>query len=115
MSDSYPWFPKNASIAATSIACSKESLSSGSIIGGISGSGIEVTVSSIIGGARILADNGKCGRAVETDDQAVEAFMELLRGDKEEQRKGCRESISRFGLEKYIGQIEELLDEIMEV
>lgn len=72
-------------------------------------------VSSIIGGARILADNGKCGRAVETDDQAVEAFMELLRGDKEEQRKGCRESISRFGLEKYIGQIEELLDEIMEV
>lgn len=71
-------------------------------------------VSSVIGGARILANGGRCGRVIETDDEAVEAFVELLREDKGEQNRKCRESISRFGLDEYIRQVEKLFDEVME-
>lgn len=70
-------------------------------------------VSSVIGGARILANGGQCGRVVKTDAEAVEAFMELLQENKEEQKRKCRESINRFGLKEYIGQIEKLFDGVL--
>ena len=70
-------------------------------------------VSSVIGGARILANDGQCGRVVETDDEAAAAFVELLQENKSEQSRKCRESISRFGLGEYIGRIEKLFDEVL--
>lgn len=70
-------------------------------------------VSSVIGGAGILANKGQCGRVVETDEEAVDAFSKLLQEDKKEQTRKCRESVSRFGLEKYILLIEKLFDETM--
>ena len=69
-------------------------------------------VSSIIGGARILANHGQCGRAVKTGEEAVEAFMELLGKDKEELKRKCGESVSRFGVKEYMEQIERLFDEV---
>ena len=71
-------------------------------------------VSSVIGGSRILANGGQCGRVTETDDEAVEAFAGLFQEDKAEQNRKCRESISRFGLGEYIRQIEKLFDEVIE-
>ena len=71
-------------------------------------------VSSIIGGARILANNEQCGRAVESDAEAVQAFMGMLQEDKEGQIRKCRESIKRFRLDEYIGRIERLFDAVME-
>lgn len=70
-------------------------------------------VSSIVGGARILANGGTCGKAVETDDEAVREILKLLKEDKEQMTQKCRESIKRFDLEKYIQQIEEMFDEIL--
>ena len=70
-------------------------------------------VSSVIGGARILANEQRCGRTVETDEEAVWAILELLRADKEKIAKECRESIERFDFGTYIHQIEELFDEVI--
>lgn len=70
-------------------------------------------VSSIIGGARILADNQQCGRTVETDEEAAEAIMTLLAADKQKIMENCRKSIARFNIEEYIKKIEDLFDEVM--
>lgn len=72
-------------------------------------------VSSIIGGARILANEQRCGRTVATDEEAVNSILELLQSDKSEIERECRDSIKRFALKSYIKQIEELFDEVMEV
>ena len=71
-------------------------------------------VSSVIGGSRILANGQKCGRTVETDEEAVKAIFELLDIDRNEITKECKKSIKRFELKEYIRQIEELFDEVME-
>lgn len=71
-------------------------------------------VSSVIGGSRILANDQRCGKTVETDEEAAEAILELLYMDKEKIAKECRESIKRFELKEYIHQIETLFDEVME-
>lgn len=71
-------------------------------------------VSSVIGGARILANDGKCGRVIETDNEAVKAFEKILQGDKETQIQKCRECIKEFGLKKYIQRIENLFDHVIE-
>lgn len=70
-------------------------------------------VSSIIGGAKILANDQRCGKAVETDEEAVNAIMYFLERGKAEIEKECRESIDRFNLKTYISQIEELFDEVL--
>lgn len=70
-------------------------------------------VSSVIGGSRILANGQRCGKTVETDEEATAAILELLYADKEKIVKECRESIKRFALDEYIRQIEELFDEVM--
>lgn len=67
-------------------------------------------VSSIVGGARILANGGTCGKAVETDDEAVEELLKFFEADKEQMAQKCRESIKRFDLDEYIQQIERLFD-----
>lgn len=71
-------------------------------------------VSSVVGGARILAGIRQCGRVIETNEEAVDAFIELLHGNKEKQREKCRETINMFGLKEYIKQIEMLFDKILE-
>lgn len=67
-------------------------------------------VSSIVGGSRILANGQRCGRTVETNEDAVTAILDLLGTDKRQIREACRESIKRFELDEYIRQIEELFD-----
>lgn len=72
-------------------------------------------VSSVIGGARLLADNGKCGQVVETDEEAVKALLQYLQGDREDQGQKCRKSVERFAVDHYIKQVEKLFDEVMEI
>lgn len=69
-------------------------------------------VSSVIGGSRILANGQRCGRTVQTDEEAAKAIIDLLGTDKEIIKKECRESIKRFELSAYIRQIEELFEEV---
>ena len=71
-------------------------------------------VSSVIGGARILANDQQCGRIVETNEAAVEAILELLESDRQQIKAECRKSVERFDLGKYICQIENLFDEVLE-
>lgn len=70
-------------------------------------------VSSIIGGARILANGQRCGRTVGTNEEAVEAILSMLQADKEQIKEECRKSVERFDLKKYICQIEKLFDEVL--
>ena len=70
-------------------------------------------VSSVIGGSRILANEQRCGKTMETDEEAANAILEFLRTDKEKIAKECRESIKRFELKEYMRQIETLFDEVM--
>lgn len=70
-------------------------------------------VTSIIGGSRILANGQRCGRTVETDEEAAEAILSFIRADTEGIRIECRRSIERFGLEKYITQIEDVFDDVL--
>lgn len=70
-------------------------------------------VSSVIGGARILSNNQKCGKVVETDVEAVDAILGLLSADKNQIKMECRESIKRFELKNYIRQIERLFDDVI--
>ncbi len=71
-------------------------------------------VSSVIGGARILANGQRCGRVTETDGEAADAILELLNADREQMVQECRTSIQRFALGEYIRQIEDLFDEVLE-
>lgn len=70
-------------------------------------------VSSIVGGSRILANDQRCGRTVETDEEAAEAFLSFIQAEKEDIRMECRRSIERFELEKYISQIEGVFEDIL--
>lgn len=70
-------------------------------------------VSSVVGGARILANEQKCGKTVETNEAAVSAICELLDADKRKLSEECRRSVERFELKNYISQIEKLFDEVL--
>ena len=70
-------------------------------------------ISSIIGGSRILANNQRCGRTVKTDEDAVNAILDLLQTDQDLLKRECRESIKRFEFEAYIHQIERVFDEVI--
>lgn len=71
-------------------------------------------VSSVIGGSKELANGQRCGRTAETDEEAAEAILSMLHGDKMQMAKECRESIKRFELREYMRQIEALFDEVLE-
>lgn len=70
-------------------------------------------VSSVVGGARILANEEKCGKTIETDEEAADEILRLLQADKNIIGMECERSISRFALKTYIHQIEELFDEVL--
>ena len=72
-------------------------------------------VSSYIGGATILTNNGICGKVIETDKQAANAILSWLGQDRDKVKKGCEISIERFKLSHYITQIENLFDDVLEV
>lgn len=71
-------------------------------------------VSSFIGGARILANGERCGKIIDTDDEAVNAILELMNQDKEKIKIECSMSIERFEMEHYIAQIENLFDQVID-
>lgn len=70
-------------------------------------------VSSVVGGSRILANEQRCGRTVETDAEAADAILELLQTDRQQIVEECRRSIERFALDTYIRRIEELFDRML--
>lgn len=67
-------------------------------------------VATPIGGAKELSNDERCGRIVQTDEDAAKAIVELLNLDKRELQSECRKSIARFDLNHYIEQIETLFD-----
>ena len=69
-------------------------------------------VSSVIGGARLLANVAGCGKVTESDDEAVDALSYYIKKDKTIVEKACEDTIKCFNLESYITQIEELLDSL---
>ena len=69
-------------------------------------------VATDIGAARFLSNDGKCGRVIETDDQAAEEILSLLNYD-ENMELYCSEAIKRCELNHYIRQIEDLFDEVI--
>lgn len=71
-------------------------------------------VATKIGGAVELSNNQRCGRVIETDEEAAEAICALLKIGKDDIKEECRKSIERFELERYISQIENLFDAVME-
>lgn len=72
-------------------------------------------VSTEIGGARILTNEGRCGRVYRTNEEAVNSIVEILGTSKELLAKECEKSISRFDLKVYISKIEQLFDEVLKL
>lgn len=70
-------------------------------------------VSTQIGGARELLHNCNCGYSIETDEEAADAIMELLRTDKNKVAKECQNSIRQFEISAYIREIEKLIDNVI--
>ncbi|MGN0161818.1 MAG: glycosyltransferase [Lachnospiraceae bacterium] len=65
-----------------------------------------------IGAAEMLSNGGECGTVINTDDEAIDAFIKYLKV--EDIGEKCRQSAQRFSLNAYIQKIEELLDCMME-
>ncbi len=66
------------------------------------------------GAAETLINNTKCGRIINTDEDAVEAIQYFLNADRDEIKKQCNQSVQRFELKHYIKQIEELIDNVID-
>lgn len=71
-------------------------------------------VATKIGGSIELSNSQRCGRVIDTNQEAVEAIKELLEIENDKIRAECRESIKRFELKQYIRQIELLFDKVLE-
>lgn len=72
-------------------------------------------VATKVGGAEILSNRGRCGKIIETDEEAASAVIGLLDADQNEIKKECRKSIERFRLDTYIARIEELFDLVLDL
>ncbi len=72
-------------------------------------------VATEIGGARTLSNGQTCGRIIETDQEAADAVIEFMEMDKEKIKYFCRESIVRFDFDRYIAQIENVFDAVLEM
>lgn len=71
-------------------------------------------VTTKVGAAETVVDDGKCGRIVYTDDEAAEAILYYVNAvDRNEIKKQCDQSVRRFGLKLYIQQIEKLMDDVI--
>lgn len=69
-------------------------------------------VSSVIGGARMLAAVSDCGAVVETNEKAIEAFDYYIKCDIQKKENACDMTIKKFDLDHYIKEIECLLDSL---
>lgn len=65
-------------------------------------------VSTPVGGAKTLSNGNTCGYVTDSDDVAAEKLLFMVNNNGHYTEK-CRESVKRFSLETYIGQIEELI------
>lgn len=70
-------------------------------------------VSTGIGGARILANEERCGRIFSRDDEAAKEILALLDQPEERLQEECARSIERFDLGAYLSRIEMLFDEVL--
>lgn len=71
-------------------------------------------VSTKVGGAQILANEGRCGRVYTTNKEAVEDIVDFMNTSKDFLEEECEKSISRFDLSIYISKIEQLFDEVLQ-
>lgn len=71
-------------------------------------------VSTEVGGARILANEGRCGRVYTSNQEAVEDILDLMNTPKAFLEEECEKSIGRFDLASYISKIEKLFDTVLE-
>lgn len=67
-------------------------------------------VSTLVGGSRLINANGRCGRIITTDEEAAEAIIGFIEGDKEAQENSCQETVKQYSLQGYIKKVEQLLD-----
>lgn len=70
-------------------------------------------VATKVGGALELSNKQRCGRIIKSDKEAVDAICSLLSKNKKDIQRMCKESIQRFNLDKYIAQIEGLIDSVI--
>lgn len=71
-------------------------------------------VSTEVGGAWILSNEGRCGKVYRTNEEAVDYIVEFLESSEESVVRNCEDSIQRFALDTYISKIEKLFDEVLE-
>lgn len=69
-------------------------------------------VSSLFGGARILANEYNCGKVIKNDDEAVEAFKDFLLEDTNILKDKCNKTIVNYEFKRYINRIESILDSL---
>ncbi len=71
-------------------------------------------VSTVVGGARVLAENKFCGTVIETDFEAQEAIVYYVENENRELVENyCYASVERFNLNSYIKRIEHLFDSVL--
>ncbi len=71
-------------------------------------------VSTVVGGARILAMDSYCGTVIENNDEAVRAIVYYMEQcNIELVKEHCQESILRFSLKAYIKRIEDFFDSLL--
>ena len=62
---------------------------------------------------QLLANDQRCGKTAETDEDAAEAILDFIHKDCKVIKRECRASVGRFELSKYICQIEKLFDGVL--
>lgn len=70
-------------------------------------------VASDIGIAKFISQDGKCGRVIDTDEEAAEAILYYINADKREIERNCNKCVLQFEVKYYIQQIEELIDKVI--
>lgn len=70
-------------------------------------------VATKVGGATELSNKERCGRIIESDEDAQKAILSLLKIEKSSVRRECEKSIQRFNIKRYIAQIEDLFDSVI--
>ena len=66
------------------------------------------------GAAKLLANNGTCGKVYYSNDEAAKAIVEFFETDKSIIADLCYRSVQKFDLPIWIKKIEDLFDEILD-
>lgn len=71
-------------------------------------------IGSEVGALSLLALDGKCGKVYKVDEEVkIEDINGLLCSNKGEMKKNCWQSVERFGVEKYIKKIEDVIEDML--